>query len=130
MGHELRQDEIERRERALRPPKETALSGAFRDRLAGANASRRQATHRIDQPGPESGEVGLVGTALRDACGDDAAGGATLEDRAEPVQKAAVAVDSDMGQVAKGLRRLASESPEFNWLAKLAERHAAMTGNL
>ena len=73
MGHELRPDEIERRERALRPPKETALSGAFRERLAGAAASRRQATHRIDQPGPEADEVGLVGTALRDAVGDDAA---------------------------------------------------------
>ena len=127
MGHELRQDEIERRERALRPPKETALSGAFRDRLAGANTSRRQATHRIDQPGPEAGEVGLAGTALPNACGDDAAAGA-LEDRAEPVQKAA-AVDPDMGSIAKGLRGLADRSPEFNWLAKLAERHAAMTGN-
>lgn len=67
MPHELRQDEIKRRERALREPEETALSGAFRERLANAAGSRRQATHDIDQPGPEADEVGLVGTALRDA---------------------------------------------------------------
>jgi len=73
MPHELRRDEIEMRERALREPEETALSGAFRERLGSAALSRRQATHDIDRPGPESGEVGLVGTALRDACGDDAA---------------------------------------------------------
>ena len=73
MPHELRQDEIKRRERALREPEETALSGAFRERLAGAAGSRRQATHDIDRPGPEADEVGLVGTALRDAMGDGAA---------------------------------------------------------
>lgn len=73
MPHELRQDEIKRRERALREPEESALSGAFRERLGNAAGSRRQATHRIDRPGPEADEVGLVGTALRDACGDDAA---------------------------------------------------------
>jgi hypothetical protein len=73
MPHELRQDEIKRRERALREPEESALSGAFRERLGNAALSRRQATHRMDQPGPEADEVGLVGTALRDAVGDDAA---------------------------------------------------------
>ena len=73
MPHELRRDEIERRERALREPEESALSGAFRERLGNAALSRRQATHRMDQPGPEADEVGLVGTALRDAMGDGAA---------------------------------------------------------
>lgn len=85
MPHELRQDEIKRRERALREPEESALSGAFRERLGNAAGSRRQATHRIDRPGPEADEVGLVGTALRDAMGDDAAA----------VEKAGVHVEAE-----------------------------------
>jgi hypothetical protein len=111
MPHELRQDEIKRRERALREPEESALSGAFRERLAGAATSRRQATHDIDRPGPEADEVGLVGTALRDAMGDGAAAvekaeGPGSSHAEEPVAKAIGdrLARGDISQLLKGRR--------------------------
>ncbi|HYQ79736.1 MAG TPA: hypothetical protein VEP91_11575 [Solirubrobacterales bacterium] len=56
--------------------------------------------------------------------------GDALEDDAEPVEKAA-APDEQMERIAKGLRELDRERPDLRvgWAARLAERHAAMTGN-
>ncbi len=57
--------------------------------------------------------------------------GDALEDGGdEPVQKAA-APDADMERIAKGIRELDRERPDLRvgWAARLAERHAAMTGS-
>jgi hypothetical protein len=60
-----------------------------------------------------------------------ATGGDPLEGfDAEPVEKA-VAPEARMEEIAKGLRILERERPDLRvgWAARLAERHAAMTGS-
>lgn len=58
--------------------------------------------------------------------GDDALG----DGNAEPVAKA-TADEDQMEEIAKGLRELDRQRPDLRigWAARLAERHAAMTGS-
>lgn len=134
MAHEMRPDEIERRERALRMPTEGALTGAVRDRLglglksSGTPIQQRTVMDaaprhiRSQLPEPAAGAQNAAGP-IREALR------ANLPTNLQKAAESQADSAADAARIAKGVREITSRDPglRLTWALHLAERHAAMT---